>query len=79
MKDERITNEAMNYMRAKVFYNLKSIVHVTKKDGIFYNGRIFEVGDDFIIIHDREDGRQLVLFIEIKGLIEEYKTGGEGE
>lgn len=73
MKDEIMTDEEMNYRRAKVFYDLKSIVHIIKKDGIFYNGRIFELGDDFLIIHDRKDGRQLIFFIEIKGLIEEYK------
>ena len=73
MIDEETNNEDMNRRRALAFYKEKLIVHIVKGDGIFYNGRILKVDDDFFVIHDREDGAKVVFFFELKKPIVEYE------
>lgn len=56
------------------FFSEKAItVHISCKDGRFYNGLIIEiVGDDFLIINDRMNGETPVYFSEIK-IIERFR------
>ena len=66
----------MNYDRAKVFLDKKTIVHISK-EGTFLNGVIVEVGSDFFFIDDKKTGRQLVFFRELNKPIEEFREEGE--
>lgn len=68
-----MNQEQMNHERAKVFLEKGLKVHVTKVDGIFFNGLITEVSEKFFFIEDIEDGRQLVFFNELSKPIEEYR------
>ena len=68
MNDE--INRLRNQRIAKYLCDNKIKSHLMRKDGIFFNGFIKEIGGDFVIIEDREDGLQLVFFIEIKDLKE---------
>ncbi len=73
MKDMKKTKD-MNYMRVKVFFKKKILVHISKKNGTFYNGYILEEPThDFFFIDDKETGRQLILFVELNKPIEEFK------
>ena len=74
MKDEK-----MNYERAKVFCDKQLAVHISKKDGVYYNGVIVEVSDEFFFILDKEDGKQLVFFKELSRPIEEFKEVEEND
>ncbi len=67
-----MTDENMNHERAKVFCEKEIKVHVSKKEGIWFNGIIIEVKPDFFFIIDQEDGRQLIFFKELKSDIKEY-------
>jgi hypothetical protein len=68
-----MNDEQMNYERANVFFNKKIVVHISKIDGIYYNGLITEVNNNCFFIDDKEDGRQLVFFKELAKPIQEYK------
>ena len=74
MKDDEKNEVIMNYERAKVFSNKQLKVHITKKNGIFYNGIIIEVSKskDFFFIDDLIEGKKLVFFSELSKEIEEY-------
>lgn len=69
--------EEMDYERAKVFCERQLVVHISKKNGGYYNGVIVEVKPDFFFIDDREDGKQLVFFKELKKPIETYTEEGK--
>lgn len=62
----------MNYERAKVFCDKELVVHISKKTGTFFNGVITEVSSDFFFIEDKETGKQLIFFHELKKPIETY-------
>ena len=74
MNDEmqRDDSEQLNYKRAKIFLERKTIVHVSLKNGKFYNGRLSSVQIDFFEIHDRVSGMQIVFFSELKKPLQEY-------
>lgn len=72
-----MNNEQMNYERAKIFLDKKIVVHISKKDGIYYNGFIVEVEPNCFFIEDKEDGRQLVFFEELVKPIQEFKEAIE--
>jgi len=74
MKDEK-----MNYERAKIFCDKQLVVHISKRDGIYYNGIITEVSDLFFFLEDKEDGKQLIFFKELSRQIEEYKEVEEDD
>jgi len=65
-----------NYKRATIFLKRKVIVHVSLGKGKFYNGRLFSVEPDFIEIHDRVTGMQVVFFSEITKPLQEYIVEG---
>jgi len=77
MTNEDKNNESMNFERAKIFSEKKLKVHISKNNGIFYNGYITEVSNDFFFINDVEDGRQLVLFKELSIPITEFTNRGQ--
>lgn len=59
--------------RAEIFLERKTIVHVSRKDGIYFNGLLQEVGSDFFIIRDRiENKNQIIFFSELKKPLEEF-------
>ncbi len=70
-------NEEMDYERAKVFLDNETKVHVSKKDGTWWNGIIVEVKNKFFFIDDVEDGKQLVFFIELAKPIQPYQEEGK--
>ena len=63
----------MNYERAKVFLDKKTVVHISKENGGFFNGIILEIGSDFFFLEDKKEGSQLVFFRELVKPIEEFK------
>jgi len=67
----------MNPERAQVFFKQQKRVHVSKKNGSFYNGVITELGSDFFFIKDEKGTNQLVFFSEINKPIEEFKEIGK--
>jgi len=74
MKDEeRIKNEKI----AQYFCDNKIEAHLIRKDGIFFNGLIKEVGSEFCIIEDQKDGGKLVFFSELKRPIEQKMEIGK--
>jgi len=69
--------ENMNYERAKVFLEKQLKIHISKKNGTYYNGIITEVKPDFFFMEDQEDGQQLVFFIELNKPIETFTEAEE--
>ena len=66
------------YKKQALVYSRKKIpVHISKDDGIFYNGIIIEVGSNFFFIDDLKEGRQLVFFSQLKQEVVEYKEKKE--
>jgi len=60
--------------RALILSERKTIVHISKTNGLWLNGIILEVGSDFFIIKDRLTGNEsFVLFKELDNQIEIYK------
>ena len=60
--------------RANLFSERKITVHVSKLDGLWFNGLILEVGFDFFIILDREEKKnQYIFFSELKTPLEVFK------
>ena len=72
-EEERIKNEKI----ARYFCENQIEAHLIRNDGIFFNGFIKEVGADFCIIDDKEDGGKLVFFQELKRTIEEFQEVGK--
>lgn len=73
-----ITEHELN--RALFFLTRNTPIHVKKKNGIFHNGIILEVGTDFLILKDRVDGKEyLIFFGELEKPIDIYKERGENE
>ena len=70
-------DEEMNYERAKVFSKEKIKVHISKTNGVFYNGIITKVEPDYFFLIDEEDGEQLVFFVELAIPIKRYVEEGE--
>lgn len=64
--------------RALIFLKRKTIVHISRENGLFHNGLILEVGGDFFILKDRIDGKEiLILFSELKYPLEQFKENGK--
>ena len=59
--------------QAQVYFQKKIPIHISKKDGIFYNGKIIEIGSNFFFIEDFEEGRLLIFFHELKNNIVEFR------
>lgn len=66
------------YERAKVFFERKTIVHVSTKQGFFFNGIILEVAESFFVLKDRFDGKEkFIYFSELKKSLEPFKEEGK--
>lgn len=62
------------HKKALILQERKTIVHISKISGLWINGIILEVGQDFFIIKDRKNGiESLVLFSELDQPIQIYK------
>jgi hypothetical protein len=71
-------NREQERERALIFSERKTIVHISKEDGLFLNGIIIEIGQDFFILKDRQEGREyMILFSELKHSIDIFKERGE--
>jgi len=68
-----INEYEMNFKRATIFFERKSVVHVSLKNGSFFNGRIHSLTSEFFELHDRMIGMQLIFFSELKKPIQEYQ------
>lgn len=71
-----MVNDNMIQRKAQVFFDEKIIVHISLNNGSFYNGRLFEVNENYLIIHDREEGRKRIFLFDIKN-IDEFREAGE--
>ena len=67
MKNE---NEQRIRIKISIFKSENKIVHLKKYNGSWYNGRIFLVKENYLMINDREDGLIKVYFIDIKDVSE---------
>lgn len=65
------------YERAKIFFNRETLVHISKTNGIFLNGKLVEVQPKFVMINDKELGNTIVFFSELNKELEEYRGNGE--
>ena len=65
--------------RALFFLSRNNLVHVKKKDGLFLNGTILEVGTDFFLIKDRLGKEYMIFFAELEKPLEVFHERGEGE
>lgn len=61
-------NDNETKTKAQFYSKKKTIIHLKLESDIFYNGIIMEVGNNFLIIHDRFLGDTFVNFSEIKKL-----------
>jgi len=68
---DNMKNEEMIQRKAQVFLDELSVVHLKLTTGTIYNGRLFEVSNDYLVVHDRVEGRKKIFFFEIKS-IDEY-------
>ena len=57
----KINNEH-EYRRALIFQERKTMVHVSRINGIFTNGLLIEVSKEFFIIKDRFSGKEITIF-----------------
>ena len=73
-----MSDEQMNYEKAKVFLENNIEVHIVKHDGTFYNGLITNISEskDFFFINDLKEGKKLIFFSQLNKEIEEYKRIG---
>jgi len=70
-----------NDMKRKAeFYKIKKTgVHISLKSNKFYNGKIIDIENDFLILIDRKLGEVPVFFDEIKESgIEPFIEDGDG-
>lgn len=65
-------NNVNDYEKAKIFFDRRMIIHVSKLDGEFLNGLIMELSEKFFIIKDLKKGEQFVFFNELKKPLELY-------
>ena len=75
MKNDNMTNESTREeilkKIAQIFFNNKAIAHIKLlTTSTWYNGRIFIVRDNYLKIHDREDGLKKVYFADLKSIVD---------
>lgn len=80
--DDDYQDEHSELMKQKANYFFKNIdaIHLTYKNGSWLNGRILEIGADFLIVNDFIKGNVPVFFLEIKEIIaftSPYKRNAE--
>lgn len=66
------------YKRALIFLERKTIVHISKTDGYWFNGLIIEANQQFFVAKDRADGSEkFVYFEELKKSLEPFTEVGK--
>ncbi|KKK86047.1 hypothetical protein LCGC14_2767150 [marine sediment metagenome] len=67
-----------NEMKEQISYfkNHNIAVHIRKKNGRFYNGKILELAGDMIILEDEKLGSIPIYFIEIKFIEKRKEKNG---
>jgi hypothetical protein len=67
-------NNEQEYRRAKLFMERREMVHVSKLDGIFLNGHIFELSEEFFVIKDYIQQKDYFIFFdELKKPLEVFR------
>jgi len=74
-----MTLEGIEFKRLEYFFERKVKVHISKKDGISFNGLIVELSDKFFVIEDRLNGKQFVMFSELEKPIKIFTKREVGE
>jgi len=64
-------NDVTNFL-----FENKLHAHIDTKDGGYFNGLIFEVNENFVVIHDRVLGVTPISFSEIKS-VEKFRSKEE--
>jgi hypothetical protein len=62
------------YKKANFYKDRDIPIHITKKNGMFHNGKILEINGEFLILDDKVLGAMPIYFIEIKDM-ERYNDG----
>ncbi len=70
MNNDSRTNEEHFKRKAEVFYKNLWIAHIEIQDGTFYNGRILNLYDSYLELHDRVIGRVRILYVDIIKFVE---------
>lgn len=72
-ENEQMNNEQLLILKQKsnYFYKHKIPVHITYKNHTSWkNGIIKELGDDFFLLKEREEGIIPIFYLEIKNIVE---------
>ncbi len=78
MKHEKGNRIEFYKEQAEIYFKKQIPVHILKKDGIFYNGKIIEIESNSFFIDDFEEGRLLIFFHELKNNIVEFREKRNG-
>lgn len=68
-KESKVIEED-EFKRAKIYLQENQEVHLSLKNGSFYNGYIVELSTEFIIFKDNMLGKMPIFFRELKRSIE---------
>ena len=73
-------NEANEKERARIFKEMNIKVHISKNDGLFYNGSIIEVRERLFILFDTLLQKNVIIFFtELLKPIQTYRSKEEKE
>lgn len=71
-------NNEQEKKRAELFMQRDEMVHVSKKDGIFLNGNLLEIADDFFVLLDYIQQKEYFIFYsELKKPLEIFRNKTE--
>jgi len=73
-----MTPAKKNFERAKYFLEKNIPVHIKKHNGSFFNGRLHEVNENTLKIHDRVLGMETIFLFDIGNPIVEFKEVSDG-
>lgn len=62
------TNDYLYKKKAFLYREKGQVIHVKLTKGIFYNGKIAEIKEEFFILRDRKIGDVFVFFSEVDKL-----------
>ena len=66
------------HKRSLIFLGRKTLIHVSRSNGLFHNGILIEVGSDFFILKDRIGGKEeFIFFTELTKPLQPCKEIGE--
>ena len=70
-----MTPAQKNFERAKYFLENNIPVHIKKHNGSFFNGRLHEVNEKVLKIHDSVVGMETIFLFDITNQIVEFTEG----